>query len=84
MEKLGVTWNFFEMGGHSLMAIKVVSRIRKLLHVDLPPGIMFEHSNIRALAVAAQQFETKPGQLMAIAKARKKLAIQKQNKVLED
>lgn len=83
VEELGVNWDFFEMGGHSLMAIKVVSRIRKILHVDLPPGIMFEHSNIRALAQAAVEFEAKPGQMLAVARARKQLAMKQQNEAVE-
>ncbi len=83
VEEVGVTWDFFEMGGHSLMAIKVVSRIRKLLQVELPPGIMFEHGNIRALARAAVQFESAPGHLLAVAKARKQLAMQSQQKTVE-
>ena len=74
VEQVGVTWDFFEIGGHSLMAIKVISRARKLLQVELPPGILFEYSQVRSLANAAVKYEASPGKLLAVAKLRKKLS----------
>jgi acyl carrier protein len=36
VELVGVHDNFFELGGSSLLATRVVSRIRQTFHVDLP------------------------------------------------
>ena len=36
IEKIDVHDNFFDLGGHSLRATQVISRIRELFHVELP------------------------------------------------
>lgn len=50
VERLSIRDNFFEMGGHSLLAIKVVSRVQDALHVELPVGSLFESPTIEGLA----------------------------------
>ncbi|WP_186112797.1 type I polyketide synthase, partial [Burkholderia gladioli] len=42
--------NFFECGGHSLRALRAISRIRKLFGVDLAPDRFFEAATPAALA----------------------------------
>jgi acyl carrier protein len=49
-EKIGVSDNFFEMGGHSVMAVRVVSAIRKEFNVALPLQAIFRTPTIEALA----------------------------------
>ena len=36
-ERVGATDNFFEIGGHSLLAARAVGRIREVFGADLPP-----------------------------------------------
>ncbi|WP_434603572.1 non-ribosomal peptide synthetase [Pseudomonas sp. R1-7] len=49
VDELGVTDNFFSVGGHSLAAIKVVSLIRERLGVSLPTNLLFERHTVRDL-----------------------------------
>jgi amino acid adenylation domain-containing protein/non-ribosomal peptide synthase protein (TIGR01720 family) len=48
--KIGVEDNFFEIGGHSLMATQVASRIRDELGIEVPLRVFFEHQTVSALA----------------------------------
>jgi amino acid adenylation domain-containing protein len=49
-EVIGIDTNFFEIGGHSLKATILVSRIYKELHVKVPLSEVFGSSTIRGLA----------------------------------
>lgn len=57
LDKIGVNDNFFEIGGHSLRATKLVSKIRKNLNVQVPLKEIFEKNTIRLLAEYIKQEE---------------------------
>ncbi|SDX08713.1 amino acid adenylation domain-containing protein [Marininema mesophilum] len=50
VEEVGITDNFFSLGGHSLIAVQVVARIRKSFAVDLPVAHLFEFPTVEKLA----------------------------------
>jgi acyl transferase domain-containing protein len=54
-ELLGVTNvsvrdNFFDLGGHSLIAVRLFARIKKTYHVDFPISLLFEAPTIERCA----------------------------------
>ncbi|NEO42625.1 MAG: amino acid adenylation domain-containing protein [Moorea sp. SIOASIH] len=49
IEKVGIHDNFFDLGGHSLMATQVVSRVRQGLSVELSVSKLFENPTIKQL-----------------------------------
>ncbi|NEO94513.1 MAG: non-ribosomal peptide synthetase, partial [Moorea sp. SIO3G5] len=59
IEQVGIHDNFFDLGGHSLMATQVVSRVRLALGIDIPLTTLFESSTIAQLAevLVEQQLE---------------------------
>jgi len=50
IDRAGVTDNFFELSGHSLLAIQMVTRMRERFSVDLPVTVVFEAPTIEGLA----------------------------------
>ena len=50
IEKIGVHDNFLELGGNSLAAIRITSRVNNAFDLDLPLNTVFENPNIFQLA----------------------------------
>jgi amino acid adenylation domain-containing protein len=49
-DKIGIDDNFFDLGGHSLMATQVVSRLRERFSAEVPVRAMFDQPTISRLA----------------------------------
>ena len=67
IDRVGVTDDFFALGGYSLVATQIASRARATLQVDVPVRLLFQHPTVAGLAEALQSRERKPGQLERIA-----------------
>jgi amino acid adenylation domain-containing protein len=52
--RVGIRDNFFRLGGYSLLAIRVLARIRQQLGVTLPPAVLIERPTIEHLADAVR------------------------------
>ncbi|MHA4842637.1 amino acid adenylation domain-containing protein [Flavitalea antarctica] len=50
VEELGVHDDFFERGGHSLLAVRLISMIRREFQVEMPIGHIFDFPTVATLA----------------------------------
>ena len=60
---VGVEDNFFEIGGHSLVATRVMSRINRAFKVEIPLRLFFEESTVSGLVKRVQQAQGKRNNL---------------------
>jgi acyl carrier protein len=52
IERVGIHDNFFKLGGQSLLALRVIARLRDLFNVDVPVRAIFENPTVAGLAAA--------------------------------
>ncbi len=60
VERVGVRDNFFNLGGHSLLLIRVNNRLREALRVELPVVELFKYPTVSALAEHLSRSHTQP------------------------
>jgi amino acid adenylation domain-containing protein len=66
-DRVGIDANFFNVGGHSLIATQVVSRLSAELGVEVPLRLVFEQPTIRGFAGALETLLADPaGALPAV------------------
>jgi len=93
IEKVGIHHRFFDVGGHSLLAIRVLARVAAVLQVELPMSLLFEAPTIAKIAVeievarsggnrarptAITPFDRKPSNRLPLSFAQQRLWILEQ------
>jgi acyl carrier protein len=68
LDKLGIDDNFFDLGGHSLKATQVISRVRQTFRIDLPLRVLFEAPTVAELAMRIEQSFADAGELEELAR----------------
>jgi acyl carrier protein len=58
LQRVSVCDNFFDLGGHSLVATQVVSQIRREFNVEIPLRAIFERPTIEGLALSLLERQT--------------------------
>jgi acyl carrier protein len=67
LDRVGIHDDFFALGGHSLSATRVISRIQDSFQVEVPLRSMFEAPTIAALAASVAQMKASSGARQASA-----------------
>ena len=67
VERVGAMDNFFALGGYSLVATQITSRVRSALQSEMPVRLLFQHPTVRSLAAALTARERRPGHLERVA-----------------
>jgi pimeloyl-ACP methyl ester carboxylesterase len=60
LPRVGVHDNFFEIGGHSLLVVQVMTRIEQELHVQVPIVELYKHPTVATLAAHLGESSTSP------------------------
>jgi acyl carrier protein len=61
IDKIGIEDDFFELGGDSVLATQIISRLRDMFRMDLPLIVLFDSPTIEKLAQFMIENETRPG-----------------------
>jgi amino acid adenylation domain-containing protein len=72
--RIGVHDDFFRIGGHSLLAAKVLARVREAFAIDVPIHRMFAAPTVSGLADVLTELQAEPGQVATIAALRVEVA----------
>jgi amino acid adenylation domain-containing protein len=60
-ENIGVRDNFFQIGGHSLLAVRLMAQIQRVLGIDLPVSTLFTHGTIEEMAALIRRTDRTQG-----------------------
>jgi acyl carrier protein len=55
LDRVSVLDNFFEIGGHSLIAMRVIARIRDAFEIEFPLRALFEAPTVDQMALRVEE-----------------------------
>jgi amino acid adenylation domain-containing protein len=55
VDEVGAEDDFFDLGGHSLKATRILSRVATRLGAELPVGVIFDHPTVRQMAALVDE-----------------------------
>ena len=84
LERVGVEDNFFRVGGHSLLAAQVISRLRKTFNIEVPLSAFFEAPTISRFTQRLNHFKSAAADQRGRAPAISQMANQKLEQILTD
>jgi amino acid adenylation domain-containing protein len=61
LDDISIDDDFFDLGGHSLSGMRVLSRVRRDFHIDLPVRTLFHKPTIAALGLEVEQRKADQG-----------------------
>jgi acyl carrier protein len=83
VEKVGINDNYFDLGGDSLMAMQLISRMSEVFQVKLQVNQFFEAPSVEEMAEVIHLNEAVPGQTEKIARVLRKIQSMSQNNLRE-
>jgi amino acid adenylation domain-containing protein/natural product biosynthesis luciferase-like monooxygenase protein len=82
IEKLGVEDNFFDLGGHSLLVMRMKTRLQEISNKEISLIELFQYSTISALAAyLSQEQATQPSLQQSYERAETRKAFSKQRQL---
>ncbi len=60
IDRVGIHDDFFDLGGHSLAASRVISRVIQSFNLELPVKALFESPTVAEMAAVIAKHEAKP------------------------
>jgi amino acid adenylation domain-containing protein len=57
-ERIGIEDDFFRLGGHSIVATRLIARLKDMLQLSIPIRLLFEHSTIASFTEALRTDES--------------------------
>jgi tyrocidine synthetase-3 len=68
IDRAGIHDNFFDLGGHSLAASRVISQIIQTFQLELPIKALFDSPTIAEMAAIIDQNRTKPAGAVEVSR----------------
>ncbi len=68
IQEISITDNFFDLGGHSLIASQVINRINDLFKTDLPLGSLFDFPTVKQISKVIEKDNNKNHESISLEK----------------